>query len=179
MKIIIIGNGGTGKSTLGNKLSSELGIPVTHLDLLSWKDNFERVPEDVFTENLHEAMKNSDMIIEGWAYHSTMKERIDWADVIIYLKYPLEYCLKAVLARNEVYNNKPYPYDSFTGDRLAKTELYNRAVTLVHEVYEPEARLWLEAPVVKEKMIFTIASIDELNERYGEIVEELKSLSCP
>lgn len=174
MKLIIIGNGGTGKSTLGNKLSGELGIPVTHLDLLSWKDNFERVPEDVFTSNLREAMKSSDMIIEGWAYHSTMKERIDWADVIIYLKYPLDYCHKAVLARNEEYNNKPYPYDSFTGDRLAKTELYNRAVTMVHEVYEPEVMKWLVDPGVKGKMIFTIGSIEELNVRYREIVEAIK-----
>lgn len=29
-RIIIIGNGGTGKSTLGDYLSRELAIPVTH-----------------------------------------------------------------------------------------------------------------------------------------------------
>lgn len=174
MKIIIIGNGGTGKSTLGNKLSRELNIPVTHLDLLSWKDNFERVPEDVFTRDLNEAMKHDDMIIEGWAYHSTMKLRIDWADVIIYLKYPLDYCLKTVMQRNEEYNNKPYPYDSFTGDRAAQSALYTRAVTMVHEVYEPEVQNWLSAPEMKGKKIFEISSIEELNEKYGEIVGFLK-----
>ncbi len=34
-RILIIGNGGTGKSTLADRLGKEYDIPVTHLDLLS------------------------------------------------------------------------------------------------------------------------------------------------
>jgi adenylate kinase family enzyme len=37
LKIIIVGNGGTGKSTLGEKLGKELNIPVSHLDRLGLK----------------------------------------------------------------------------------------------------------------------------------------------
>ena len=105
-RILIIGNGGTGKSTLADRLSKDLGIDVTHLDLISWNDNYERIPEDIFRKDLDEKLKCDKMIIEGWAYHSTMLDRLKWAVVIIYLKFPLQYCLTSVSERNRIFNNR-------------------------------------------------------------------------
>jgi len=172
-RILIIGNGGTGKSTLSERLGKEYDIPVTHLDLLSWKDNYIRTDENVFKEELLNKMKSERMIIEGWAYHSTMKERLEWSDIIIYLKYPLEYCLKTVFERNSLYNNKSYPFDPFTGDREARYDLYREAVERVHYKYEPEVRNWLKEFEDSEKCIYTFESIDELNENYNLIAQKI------
>ncbi len=38
-KIMLIGSGGAGKSTLARKLGVKLGIDVYHLDTLFWKPN--------------------------------------------------------------------------------------------------------------------------------------------
>lgn len=45
-KIMLIGSGGAGKSTLARKLGVKLGIDVYHLDTLFWKPNWESVPKD-------------------------------------------------------------------------------------------------------------------------------------
>ena len=168
-RIIIIGNGGTGKSTLADKLGKDLDIPVTHLDLLSWKDNFERVPEDYFRRELSEKYKAEKMIIEGWAYHSTMLDRLLWADTIIYLKFPMQYCLNSVYERNKIFNNRAYPFDPFTGDRVAHNEIYKTAVEKVHNEYEPEVQKWLAGTDIKNKEVFIINSTVELNEQYNKI----------
>ena len=41
-RIIIIGCGGAGKSTLARKLGEVLDLPVVHLDQLFWKPNWHR-----------------------------------------------------------------------------------------------------------------------------------------
>lgn len=172
-RILIIGNGGTGKSTLADKLSKNLGIPVTHLDLLSWKDNYERISEKIFRKDLDEKLNCDEMIIEGWAYHSTMYERLKWADAVIYLKFPLQYCLNSVFERNRLFNNRSYPFDPFTGDRESHNELYKTAVEKVHLEYEPEVQKWLAEPGMKNKLIFIINTSEELTEHYETIIKEL------
>ncbi|MBS1517846.1 MAG: hypothetical protein JSS91_07150 [Bacteroidetes bacterium] len=174
-KILIIGNGGTGKSTLADRLGRELNIPVTHLDMLSWRDNFERVPEEEFVNELNKIFAKEKMIIEGWAYHSTMYNRLKWADKIIYLKYPLDRCLDSVFTRNKEYNNRAYPFDPFTGDRESMHDLYRKAVERVHKEYEPEVQSWLSSSAFKDKEIFVISSIDELNKRYSDIFLNIKA----
>ncbi len=174
LKILIIGNGGTGKSTLANKLGTELNIPVTHLDLLSWKDGFTPVPEEDFKRELSERFKRERMIIEGWAFQSTMHDRLLWADVIIYLKYPLEYCLNSVFNRNKEFNNKSYSYDPFTGDREAHNHLYKTAVERVHLDYEPIVQEWLLESEIKSKPIYILTSIEQLNEEYDSLEAALK-----
>ena len=176
MKIVIIGNGGTGKSTLGDRLSKELGIPITHLDKLSWKDNWHRVPEDDFSVSLQKVMEQKAMIIEGWAYQSTMKDRLRWADIIIYLQYPLEYCLSTVFKRNEEYNNRDYPYDLFTGNRVAHNYLYREALERVYYQNEPIVQQWLSSGEFTDKEIFVFTSIGHLNDSYNGLVSFLRSL---
>jgi adenylate kinase family enzyme len=173
-KLIIIGNGGTGKSTLGNSLSMELNVPVVHLDKLRWKENYEVVPEEEFKQQLSEIMQTERMIIEGWSDHSTMHDRMKWADIIIYLKYPLDICLKTVLRRNEEYSGKSYPFDNFTGNRVAKNDLYIKAVESVHYELEPEARKWMEELAGEDKTIVTYSSFADLNEHYPDLLAMLK-----
>lgn len=48
MKIAIIGNAGSGKSTLGFELHKKLGILLYHLDQYQWKPHYERVDRDEF-----------------------------------------------------------------------------------------------------------------------------------
>ncbi len=106
MKILIIGNGGTGKSTLAQKMGETLAIPVTYLDLVMWNKDWDRLSEKEFTKALANITCTQDWIIEGWGYHSTLFNRIEKADIIVYLQYPLAFCLKSVLERNKKYNNK-------------------------------------------------------------------------
>jgi adenylate kinase family enzyme len=49
-RIAIVGNGGSGKTWLANRLGRLLGLPVTHLDDLRYAADGTTVAEDSFTD---------------------------------------------------------------------------------------------------------------------------------
>ena len=175
MRILIIGNSGTGKSILAERLGRELQISVSHLDLIAWSRNFRRTPEAIFRQKLASFLKNRNFIMEGWALQSTMKERFAWAQVIIYLAYPKTYCLKAVSDRSLEYNNRPYPYDAFEGDRLSQVGFYNELIGRIHDEYEPEVQVWLKE-LEDRKVIYTFYNRDDLETNYPVMVKKIRSM---
>jgi len=173
MKILVIGNGGTGKSTLAQKMGEELKLPVAYLDLIMWDKEWNRMPEKNFNKKVDELIREKNWIMEGWGYHSSLNRRIEAADVIIYLQYPLEFCLKSVLERNKKFNNKKNPFDPFEDDRLSHHHLFEEAIRKMHEDYEPELRRWLSQWEYSLKKIYVFKSRKELEKGYTEMVHEI------
>jgi adenylate kinase family enzyme len=98
MKIAIIGNAGSGKSTLGFKLQKKLGITLYHLDQYDWKANWQHVEMKKF-EKIHKDLCDRDTwIIEGQAMEQ-LNYRIVKADVIIFLDIAIATCLWRVIKR--------------------------------------------------------------------------------
>ena len=176
MSITIIGNGGAGKSTLAHRLGKDLNIPVTHLDKISWTKDYTPIPRMTFNQALEAIMTNKDWIIEGWAYHDTLLERLEAADVIIHLDYPYEFCLESALKRNREYHQKAYPFDPFEGDRNSKEDLLKLAIKTVAEVLEPEARNWIETLAGQGKKVYRYMTRKELNESYESMIDEIKQM---
>jgi hypothetical protein len=143
MKIIIVGNGGTGKSTVGDQLGKSLSLPVTHLDTLSWDKNWKRREEKEFTQELKEVLSGKEWIVEGWSFHSTMIMRIKAADHIFYLNYPLWFCYWNALKRHLKYTFRQNPYDPPGAWIWSKTAKMIKAMWLVHKKYQPELERWL------------------------------------
>jgi adenylate kinase family enzyme len=153
-RIIIIGNGGTGKSMLGEYLGRELSIPVTHLDQLSMKPGWRHVSEAEFTDKLTSILSGRTWIVEGWAYHSTMQMRLHASTTVIHLDYPIWYCYWNALKRHIRYSFKQNPYDPPNSPIWKKTRKMVKAMWLVHKKYEPEARQWLTHLAGKQVFVF-------------------------
>ena len=45
-KVLVIGPGGAGKSTLGAAIGARIGLPVVHLDALCWRPGWVPTPND-------------------------------------------------------------------------------------------------------------------------------------
>ena len=45
-RILIIGCGGAGKSTLARRLGEKTGLPVVHLDKLYWRPGWQHVTRE-------------------------------------------------------------------------------------------------------------------------------------
>lgn len=161
-KVIIIGNGGTGKSTLGEKLGKMLNLPVTHLDQITWKPGWLREDENVFREKLANILSTDRWVVEGWSFHTTVKMRLDAADTIIYLEYPYWFALIYAWKRHITYAFRPNPYDPPNSPILKKTRRMFQAIKLVHEKFEPELREMLKEYEGK-KNIYRFKSRKELN----------------
>ena len=107
-KIILIGSGGAGKSTLARRLGEKLKINVYHLDALFWKPNWVGVPKDEQKKVQHDLVKKHEWIIDG-NYSGTMDIRLDAADTIIFLDIHRIICVYRVIKRMLKYRNKTRP----------------------------------------------------------------------
>ena len=97
-RIIIIGCGGAGKSTLARKLGEVLDLPVVHLDKLFWKPNWVEKSNEEFDALLAQELAKDRWIMDG-NFNRTMPERIKRCDTIIYLDFSRFACLMGVLKR--------------------------------------------------------------------------------
>jgi len=169
-RIIIIGNGGTGKSTLGDKLSKILNIEVFHLDRMTFLPGWERVPEDEFRKTLDEVMQKENWIIEGWSYHTTLKHRLKEANVIIYLKFPIYVCYIYALERHIKYSYRQNPYDPDNSPILNKTFKMVKAMWKVYKEYEPEFQLMFEE-IKDKKKVYVFGKRKDVNKFIEDILQ--------
>lgn len=87
-RICIIGTSSSGKSTLADKLSNKLDIPVTHLDYLAHHHgtNWQRRSDGALIKAQNGIIKQEKWIIEG-NYFICMPDRFKRATSIIWLDY--------------------------------------------------------------------------------------------
>lgn len=97
-RILILGDGGSGKSTFAVKLGAALRLPVTHLDLLRCDTTFQGVSATVY-QTRHDALLAADKwIIEGhprgyaWLTGDPLDSptsiaRMNACDTVVFLDY--------------------------------------------------------------------------------------------
>ena len=97
-RIVIIGCGGAGKSTLAQQLGEKTGLTVVHLDKLFWTPGWvSRAPEEF------DPLVNRELEKEGWImdgnFNRTMPQRLERCDTVIYLDFSRFACLCGVAGR--------------------------------------------------------------------------------
>ena len=97
-RICIIGGSGTGKTTLSNNLGEQLKIPVYHIDGIHHLPNWEIRNKEERDKIILEKVNEDKWIIDG-TYCSTLKQRLERADYIIYLDYSSIAQVKGALGR--------------------------------------------------------------------------------
>ena len=97
-RILIIGCGGAGKSTLARQLGDKLGLPVVHLDKLFWKPGWVESSKEEIDGKILEEMQKPRWIMDG-NYNRTLPERIKYCDTVIYLDFSRFACLYGVFKR--------------------------------------------------------------------------------
>ncbi len=81
---MIAGNSGGGKSTLADRLSKLLHIPVMHLEQEARDEQWIRRSEEEVSEKVRAFMKNAEWIIEGQYEKYLSEERYAEADRIVF-----------------------------------------------------------------------------------------------
>ncbi len=107
-RIVIIGSGGAGKSTLAQQLGEILKIEVFHLDQLYWLAGWNKPPKDEWQKTVGEIIKKDSWIMDG-NFGGTMKMRLEACDTAIFLDFPRAVCLYRVLKRRLTYHKTNRP----------------------------------------------------------------------
>jgi adenylate kinase family enzyme len=107
-RILIIGPCGSGKSTLARELSLKLGLPLFHMDQLNWKPGWVESSKDEIREKLSSITATDRWLIDG-NYGGTLEPRLERADTILYLDYPIRLCVMRLLRRIWTYRGRTRP----------------------------------------------------------------------
>ena len=98
-RVIIIGCGGAGKSTLARKLGEKTGLPVIHLDQIFWSPgNWKHMEKDEFDGALEREMEKERWIMDG-NYNRTLLPRLSRCDTVIYLDFSRMRCMTGWIGR--------------------------------------------------------------------------------
>jgi len=108
-KILVIGSPGSGKSYFSRKLSKIINIPVYHMDLLYWHENWVSTPHDEFDKIIAKILDGDSWILDG-NYNRTLEKRIQKAQLVYFLDLDVDVCLQAEKKRR---NKKREDFPSF------------------------------------------------------------------
>ncbi len=97
-RVIVIGSGGAGKSTLARALGVQLGLPVVHLDAHFWQAGWVESDKTDWLEWQRNALLEPCWIMDG-NYGGTMDVRLAAADTVIFLDLPPALCVARALWR--------------------------------------------------------------------------------
>ena len=107
-RVLIVGPCGAGKSTLAAELGPILGLPVYHMDQLNWKPGWVESSKGEILEKLAEFTASERWLIDG-TYGGTLPPRLERADTVIYLDYPIRLCVTRLFKRIWTYRGQARP----------------------------------------------------------------------
>ena len=100
-RVVIIGPGASGKSTLARQLGQITGLPVVELDKLFWQPGLVETPRDQWVELQQKLARENQWIMDGdLGPYDAIEVRLRLADTIIFLDFSLVRCAWQAVRRS-------------------------------------------------------------------------------
>lgn len=107
-RIVVLGNGGAGKSTFAADMGGRFSLPVVHLDRLWWLPGWVTRSEEAFDALLAAELAKPAWVMDG-NYHRTLSVWLAAADAAVFLDIPARLCLEGAYARARQYAGRSRP----------------------------------------------------------------------
>lgn len=104
-RILIIGSGGAGKSTLARRLGERTGLPVIHLDAHFWHDGWVETPKEEWGRVVAEMIQCDAWVMDG-NYGGTLAARLAACDTVIFLDMPRLTCAWRIVRRRFTHSGR-------------------------------------------------------------------------
>src|SRR5215212_7429953 len=107
-RVLIIGAGGAGKSSLATRIGELTGLPVIHLDALYWRAGWVETPKDEWLALVRELVAREAWVMDG-NYSGTLDVRLRACDTVIFLDAPRWRSLWRLVKRWARYRRRSRP----------------------------------------------------------------------
>lgn len=107
-RVLVVGSGGSGKSTVAREVGARLGLPVVHLDRHFWRAGWVETPRDEWAEVVSALVAAERWVMDG-NYSGKIDLRLARADAVVLLDLPRLLCLTRVLRRWSRYRGSTRP----------------------------------------------------------------------
>jgi adenylate kinase family enzyme len=97
-RVLVIGSGGSGKSTVAKEIASRLRLPLIHLDALYWHPGWRATDKTAWEGVVRELIATPCWVMDG-NYGGTLDVRLARCDAVVFLDLPRVVCLWRVLKR--------------------------------------------------------------------------------
>src|SRR6266853_4412592 len=100
-RVLILGRGGAGKSTLARRLGDVTGLPVVELDKVFWRPGLLPTPRDKWVQLQQKLIREEKWIMDGdLGPYDAVEVRLRVADTVILLDFSLLRCAWRALRRS-------------------------------------------------------------------------------
>ncbi|HEX5707513.1 MAG TPA: DNA topology modulation protein [Pyrinomonadaceae bacterium] len=107
-KVLVIGSGGSGKSTFARRLGPLVGLEVIHLDVEHWGAGWAEPPKDEWRRKVGELIARDSWLMDG-NYSGTLDVRLAACDTVIFLDLPRALCVWRIVKRVLTYRRGRRP----------------------------------------------------------------------
>jgi adenylate kinase family enzyme len=97
-RILVIGSGGSGKSSFSAQLAQRTGLPLIHLDRHYWSAGWIEPAKEAWLAKVDAFVAGERWIMDG-NYGGTMERRFAACDTVVFLDVSRWVCLWRVVAR--------------------------------------------------------------------------------
>lgn len=155
MRIAVIGNSCSGKTTLARALAQQCGLPITHVDSLQFLPGMKIRPHKESIALLQAVQTQETWIIDGYGPLDILEERLRRADRIVFIDLPLWrlfwWCTKRQIQNLWSFRQElPEGCNELTWSHTKK--LYQN-IWKAHKLMRPELLRILERKDLHEKVI--------------------------
>ena len=97
-RVLVIGPGGAGKSTLAQRLGEILSLEGIHLDKFYWRAGWIEPPKEDWLATIEQLLARDAWVMDG-NYSGTLERRLEAADTVVFLDLPRTTCVWRVIKR--------------------------------------------------------------------------------
>jgi adenylate kinase family enzyme len=101
-RVLVIGPGGAGKTTIARSIAQRTGLPLVHLDAFYWHAGWRATPNSEWDRIVAEMVARDGWIIDG-NYGRTLPIRLAACDTVVFLDRSRSVCLWRLVRRRLQY----------------------------------------------------------------------------
>ncbi len=107
-RVLVIGPGGAGKTTLAKAMAQRTGMPLIHLDALYWSSGWTPTPNEEWDRRVAELVARDTWVMDG-NYGRTLPMRLAACDTVVFLDLPRTVCIWRIIRRRLQHRGRARP----------------------------------------------------------------------